>query len=1371
MLDYGTLRNVFKNTSTIDSEHLVIAEWNMNKYQTISKYGVYINTPSLLPTTYTPNDPEITSGDNHLIYDDGTTKIPANQEYFSQLASVFKPNRPDPGIVLMQKYGGNLITSNGSRLRSKNLNPYQPRYYPFSEFREYDYWNSAKNFVTSSGFTATYGLSDPKTGAYGRSDGLGGIGGGAQPFVVYEDIFPCNKITLKVQNHISVPIEFSVEILQETAPDVFTWRTAYAKTQSSSTDFATGELNIYYNPASSSWVKVSPNTDIGTYVVDDLESLDDASPTEFKLIKGIRFVVYKMSLVKATTTNQFNVTQETYYPASIELIEISPRLEVNLSEYTESFDFDSRLGDSTNFGLPVGSIVASTGSLSLSNEDGIFLFSGKLSQLNMLSPDVKFMFYQIINSGGTDKAIPLKVLYSNRWDISEDYSVSISLEDGFKFLRETSAPDILLHSQIGQPLSIVILFLLDNAGITNYQFRKTDNDSDSEDTLIRSFFSKREQTVAEVLEELAIATQCSMYFDSLGKFNVITKERLTKKVPKTESASATLGTDFWMVLDEDYAGSSGNVSEYSAVSSYTANVVSYSETQLNPITDGDIVYHTYGPPKQARLDEFPEKVLNRLTETTVFPASLAFANFGYNTRIVWNAADGDDGAMGAANLESDLGSTKLQNIFTGTYVAENEEEAVRLLYNNGTIAKKNAMIIKLDQNEGLTINPYQGTVLLGTEFIKYNGKLVRISSTPNQNNSLQIPVNTTKILFSREEFLQEVRNIGTGGSIRLIGLVIDVKFRIMGQTDSGYQYKVIGDGRGKLGSKIQAHNAFVENNTGLNENLRYGLALGDKYNQNFPTPNISVKHNFLDRSRYRSAYRQLQKRGLLSKFSSESYLGFLKMSGRVNEKDKSVIDKLYSEGANQTSIANELAAINKQTDEKVPGDFDDFVYLEGERNIYGQKINLGFKPNVISTRMRLFSPRRRKVNEFLAAETLSSIGGIAFGVNRYGEGYYLEVEGVGSGKDSVAKESFKTNLRFYKVTLNKDGVYEPNLILSAPVGAYVVENIDVQILKSVKGNIDPYFDLSIVVDYPQNGSLARYTVRYGDTRIGRFTESRSEAIDGNTVALFVRGDSQAIFEYISAASRPLGTGDISLYKGFNRIDEKVKAGILPVNQQYLYKNDNFTYYFNDFAKLVREVKEYDIRFEFPAYVSQLIDVSEVNSQYMVKKYVPTAFGARLVAVNTSPGPIVLTQESSNPLYVVAVAMEELSSGTINMENFIDAIEEKRTKALDREKNKSVYGAQSFTIDSQYLQTLSQAKRMMGWIIRYCSRPRIQLNMEIFSNSLLELGDKVKVYDKSRGYNEDNPRFGNKTFVVSAINYSVGESGPSMNVEILEVGEA
>ena len=81
--------------------------------------------------------------------------------------------------------------------------------------------------------------------------------------------------------------------------------------------------------------------------------------------------------------------------------------------------------------------------------------------------------------------------------------------------------------------------------------------------------------MAEVLEELAIATQCSMYYDAVGKLNVLTKEKLTEKVGKVASESSTVGTDFWMILDEDYTYNLSNAVEETFISSYTANVVSY----------------------------------------------------------------------------------------------------------------------------------------------------------------------------------------------------------------------------------------------------------------------------------------------------------------------------------------------------------------------------------------------------------------------------------------------------------------------------------------------------------------------------------------------------------------------------------------------------------------------------------------------------------------------------------------------------------------------------------------------------------------------------------------------------------------------------
>jgi hypothetical protein len=62
-------------------------------------------------------------------------------------------------------------------------------------------------------------------------------------------------------------------------------------------------------------------------------------------------------------------------------------------------------------------------------------------------------------------------------------------------------------------------------------------------------------------------------------------------------------------------------------------------------------------------------------------------------------------------------------------------------------------------------------------------------------------------------------------------------------------------------------------------------------------------------------------------------------------------------------------------------------------------------------------------------------------------------------------------------------------------------------------------------------------------------------------------------------------------------------------------------------------------------------------------------------------------------------------------------------------------------------------------------------MEIFPNPLLELGDKIKIYDKTRGYNENNELFGEKTFTISSISHNNSSSGPTMSIELTEIGEA
>jgi len=852
----------------------------------------------------------------------------------------------------------------------------------------------------------------------------------------------------------------------------------------------------------------------------------------------------------------------------------------------------------------------------------------------------------------------------------------------------------------------------------------------------------------------------------------MTKEKISKKTDSIESNGSNDGTDFWMIFDENLTNNSGNVAEYPYISSYNSNVISYSESKISPITDGDIAYHVYGPSKKPGLHDLAKGSAKKIIEDTVFPAGLAFFNYRYNSSIMWRPGESNDAALGAANLIKDLSDNRLKNVFTSTYTAVNEDSVVRGIYNSSTDAQKSDFIIYMDKNEGLLFGPYKGYVFIDNEFIKYNGKLYHIGGLP-------------QIIFNDEEFNIKIRELGPGSSITFLGLVIDFEFDNIGQSGKDYIYKVIGDGRAKLDSKISKHYAFVEQgNPVIDDNNKYQISLGTSGGR----PNkvaTKIRYNFLERGRYKAVLRALKKAGLLNpslEEISKSYLGFLKLEGPKNQGDSDLVDKIGSSDLSQTQVLALLEAENIKTDIAVEGNFDSYVYLDSDRDIFAQRMVIPdfegepFKPNVVSTRMRLYSPRRKGPKEGNTQETVSSIAGIAVGLNSRREGYYLEVEGAGSGKAETLSEGYKNNLRFYKLFL-RDGKWKPYLIFAQAVSAFTVQNIDVQVSKPEQV-ADPVFELTITIIERQNGR--KFFVRYGDTLVGTFLDTSDQTdedidsgpiIQGNGVSLFVRGDSQAIYEYLTAAVREVKSSEKQFLRRFSNVDDKVRMGLVPLSQQYFYKNNYLKYYYNDFASLVREVKDFDIRFSMPAFASTIIDVSAVNPEYMIKKYQPTAFGAKLIVANTSSGPILLSNETNTPLYIVGIQLEELTNGSVNMKEFYDQIDEKRRRVVIAEQNKSIFGDQTFSLDSPYMQSLNQARNMMSWITRNCGRQRIKLSMEIFPNPLLELGDKVKVYDKTRGYNENNELFGQKTFVISSISYSVAESGPAMNVVLMEVGES
>ena len=245
---------------------------------------------------------------------------------------------------------------------------------------------------------------------------------------------------------------------------------------------------------------------------------------EFQYIKGVRIVVETMN--KADST--------------FDLIEISPRLTVNLTDKTESYSIKKDASDIGNSGLPVGRLLAGTGEITLFDYDSAFNIYNTDSIINSLSTqNMQIKFYEIVlDVDGSDYYIPQKTLYAEGFpQISNaDRSVSIDLRDLYFYFESLTAPQILLTDV---SLSYAVSVLLDSVGFSNYVFKRVTGESEP---VIPYFFVGPETTVAEVLNELAISTQTAMFFDESNNLVFMSKDYMMPTVAQRATDATLYGT-------------------------------------------------------------------------------------------------------------------------------------------------------------------------------------------------------------------------------------------------------------------------------------------------------------------------------------------------------------------------------------------------------------------------------------------------------------------------------------------------------------------------------------------------------------------------------------------------------------------------------------------------------------------------------------------------------------------------------------------------------------------------------------------------------------------------------------------------------------
>ena len=1455
-----TLDAVYRKQSSINSTHKVIAEWNQNSYSPIENVGcypVYLNVSSEDPAYSKSYDVNPVTGgwDNGGYYNEykksGTNKYleDKNKKELSNLMESFYPNRPDPGIIY--GYGlpqiNNSIVNDSRTLRAYNLLDSKTRLYPLNKNQGFKYWISPRypkpNISVSPPIPYSF---------IGVADANGKITGN-NAFVVYQDGRYSNKITVKTQVVNGFSLDWTIELLIGTNPS---WVIAYqenaakrTQTGNSTPTMLDGIVRLKANRNNNgviSWTLaggVETEATITSLHEDDIEPSVNYKGLDAQLIKGIRFSVQKMS------------SNETGYPAlsgaTLDLIEISPRLVVDMTPYTSSFDISTSMGDAA-LGIPTGSIVSSNGSVTFLNDENIISNGNPFSILyGMLKPNVKFTFLNVVKNNANTVVgyVPVKVMYSTTWDEGSGWEVKVQLEDYMKFLKEQKSPDVLIGARDGVRSSSIIKILLDNAGFTKFSFKKTSNYSEHihEDIKVDYFYSSKENTVAEILNEIAKSTQMSIYFDNTNTLIAITKEAAAQKRPAI-SGGAVSTFDYWLVGDATSIKDSEIeypyiYDEMLGSYKYISNIESFDDTRIPPITSGDVSYQSLGLNKQSLYATRLELSQSELSDITSFN-KIKDAGFGeltlnrnisYVPQTLWEAApDSGESQLFCGKLIKTINNLDPYDLLISkTFQAVDKIDAIKLAYNELKLIPSQLDSIQIPISEEdfayITQQKYNGYVVINSETIKYNGILFTI--TGNGFSTYQ------KIYFSLQEIQNDKSKADNGSNFIPYALIVDLDMQIVDEESptiegnkTKYTYSCKRSGRGFKDTEVQSHIAQIDSGSrgwssfvtkvydstqpsltkvrptlsfisdskvasfnnilnGETEKLTAGFARlvgpssGDTGTSQkitaitigSPSTGINKITSILNPSAGDTVF-------LTGVCTSSNPSGALSTNTNANHNQDYIV--LGTDPADPTTnpaptptefyigspITDVPTSLNfANVTDKLPAttqaknQTEIYIDSSGQQFITGVKKSVGFYPDKIGTTMRIIDQLDKNSESF--------IGGLGFflsGSDSGIKGYFLEL--TTAEQSYIPGQLASSNVILYR--LNTVG----GVIVATRIGA--ASRLIAS--SSSESSASTYFSTleidkaswqvvsDVDVSTSLEGSRRRFEIIIGNDTTNKITMYDSTPLAPTEfVGLFVRDDSEIIYENIYAVS--LGnTAPANIYD--SSYMEKLRDSI---NRGYSSKSvieslsENSLVYYEDYTTLVREARPYNVRFKNPAFLSKLIDLTNIVPDYKVKEYSSTAFGATFWIYNTSKSTIGILGEGSIPLFISGYPLLSFSDNSIKIDEYLDFLGANEKMKESLRINKNIYGEQSVNITGLYINNYDEAKNLAEWIANHSSKEKLSLSVSIFPNPLLQIGDVVKIYYKARGYSIDSSGE-DKSFIISEISYSVTSDGIDMTLGLREM---
>lgn len=1064
---------------------------------------------------------------------------------------------------------------------------------------------------------------------------------------------------------------------------------------------------------------------------------------ELEYIKGLRVVV--------ETMNKFDST--------FDLIEMSPRLVVDLSDKVVDFKITKSLSDIGITSLPVGQLLASTGQITFFDDDSAFNHNNNSSIVkNYLRKNIKFNFYEsIINVDGDDYGVPIKTLYCEGFPVSTGATVSLNLRDFYFFLESMTAPRLLTTQT---SLSYAVTTLLDYIGFSNYTFKRIDGESDP---IIPFFFVAPDQNVAQVLNQLAISTQTAMFFDEYNNFVVMSKDYMMPADGQRE-------VDF--VLSGNNNQTDTGVIE-NASSGKLPNIISISSEDKKIYNDGKINYTTryiqrsYGSIRQASMVD--------QDKTWIYKPSLLWEVSGTESTKTINELASTQGnyVLGAMPLNSNI-------------VNEPPTVVNHALTNN---------IIDLGENI-YWLTRYKGYLYSNGEVIKYDAAQFNITGTGNV------------WISSNQEYQNYFSKLPFNGKIYPTGLV-----RIFStpyyETVNGITRMQNGavqaHGRGQFGTQLTSHfsgvnnywsdNAYVR---GCNMETQYLFTTTLDSDIVLPTTTLGVAGS------NNALARQTSRNGVIKNFMATSYL---------TETD---INNLKS---TQTGTVQSSALVMNGPSFKTtetPLNFITYVHKELDNSYkhFGTRMRIVGKieNNTSKTQTPVGSIPYYQINGSQTDQNVNiggGSGGLAVLLNpETNNGYYFEI--IALTEDNINsylkldKQGQSTisinNIVFYKLKKDSSSDKAIPVKLWGGLTSVIVDDGRFTGQYRMSGEDNPtVYDLS--VEYQDIGKIRRFYL-YINNKLIKVVDDSDPLPIYNNMAPFVRGSSRVMFENIYALAenysqnttftvgetlaQAFGNKNIDANESFRKY---AMSGV--VQSTYLsgissLEPPKYNMYFEEFGSIMRECAYFDIKYDraYPALYAQLSPTFNRIKGYTTSGFQADSYGAEFLIFNATDKALTLDETSGNFLRIQGITFTqdttheytvdeyfqkrgnlsdpEFSGSTLTYSPLVE-----KSKYDEIKLSRLIYGKNDFSIDSQYIQTEDDAQALMGWIINKLMKPKKSVGVNMFSIPTLQLGDIVTIdYKDKDGMDMIAPD--TSKFVIYNIEYSRSLEGPSMTVYLSEV---